>query len=173
MLLTVSAHAMTLKRYEVSGSSSKELIASLEKNGPEEGWGAIEPDWAVKYEWTETDGEFKITSVTVSVAIVKTMPNWRGYSSASKCMKASWDAMYASLDRHEKKHIDLTKGVSERIKNAVSKLPAFNSQSTMQKSVDSVTKKFVEENNLVQSKFDQDTEHGSKDPTDPIILKSC
>ena len=165
--------ATTISKYEVTGNTAAELTDSLNANGPNGGWGLTEDNWYTEYKPSEESGKFKIATVTVSRTTTITMPIWRAYTDASRCLKKSWDDMYGKLKMHENKHVEIANIVSNRMKTELKAIPP---QDTVEKLYELAAAKLAlieKENQLKQNKFDTDTDHGRNAGKDSVVLKSC
>jgi len=163
----------TIDKYEVSGNDSAQLIASLDLNGPGDGWGRTNHDWAVGYTMNELNKKHTVVKVDVEHSIRIEMPIWRGYSKSSACMKKSWDDMYRNLKKHEDKHVELGNGVSEKIKKMLLAIPAQDSKNELEALIKKINTEIQTENQAKQDKFDTDTDHGKNAGNDSIVLKPC
>lgn len=159
--------------YTVTGNNVDQLIEDLNKKGIDGGWGNTKFSWSWSYQGNEKNNIFKVSSVKVETTYTITLPSWKGYDKASKCLKDSWDSMYSSLKKHEKRHVGIGKDVDKKIKEAILKLPGSESEASLKVAVDSAAKGIVDANKSDQDKFDTDTDHGRKDPNDPVKLSPC
>jgi len=162
-----------IKKYNVSGDSVEQLVVDLDAKGVEGGWGHTRYDWQYTFTSKETDSQFKVATVNVTTKVVITMPNWPGYSSAGACLKASWDGMYKSLRNHENGHVERGKGVAAELKAALLAVPPQGSGEDLQAELESAASNVVAANKTIQDKYDTDTDHGRKDPNDPVQFKPC
>jgi len=168
LLLNSQAFAIDPKinTYNVSGANAVELRQSLTDNGPnpaEMVWGKTTNSWDYTFTRVQEDGKYKIGTINVVWSAIIEMPNWPGYKSASECRKKNWDAMYNTLMAHELKHIELGKGVKEKIEAAALKINPQDSENALDGALDATSGLIKDENQKVQ------------DGIDPfrVELKSC
>lgn len=171
--LPAKARAQAIKSYEVSGKTAAELIASMNARGPNGGWGYTKFHWSLSYLAAPALGGFAATRVQVQANAEMTLPSWPGYKSAGKCMQDSWSAMLRSLRNHEQRHVQLGAGVADRVRSAVAALPVQPSKAALDAAAKGAMQAIVDRNEAEQRQFDRTTDHGRKDPLDPIVLRSC
>src|SRR5271166_1435262 len=87
--------------YSVSGQKLADVAASISQL-PEAG----QTTWPATFDY-QADANGILTSATVTVRRVVTLPKWDGYSSASQAAKNEWDRFSAALSAHETGHSDL------------------------------------------------------------------
>jgi predicted secreted Zn-dependent protease len=87
--------------YPVSAESLRQAAEAI-SDLPEAG----SAEWYPRYDY-QADGHGEVTSVTVTVGWRITLPQWDGYSSASSAEQAEWDRFLASLEAHERGHLDI------------------------------------------------------------------
>ncbi len=80
------------KYYNISGSTSKELIAAMRQKGPNGFWAFAR--WSIR--WTG--------KCQVSLKINYTLPRWKNKNSGPKQLQANWNKMVAALKKHEQLH---------------------------------------------------------------------
>lgn len=136
-------------KFNVKGKTLKDVKKALDKR---EEWGKFE--WRCTYDY-KADSSGALTSVTIKPTWTIDMPKWPGYSKASKGVKASWDAMWKELFKHEVGH-------RTRFEDDVKKLIA---KLKKDKPADVDSFKTIFDAALVtmdetQKKFDKSTNHG-------------
>jgi predicted secreted Zn-dependent protease len=175
-LLAGGALQAFAKTYAVTGKTIDEVFISLEANGPGDGWAETRNSWSYACNLEQSGDSLVCKKASAKHTAEVLMPSWSGYNTASKCMKESWNAMYASLKKHEDRHVALAKGVDAKIKSALlatPPLPLNASQADIDAAFKNAADPVIADNNAVQEKFDADTGHGKNDPSDPVVLKAC
>jgi predicted secreted Zn-dependent protease len=165
--------SQSLEKYYVSGMTTKQLSASIRQLGPRNATGATRIRLGYSYTRSRSNGISRAIKPVVTRDVVFRMPYWRGYPNASECMKRSWTAMYASLARHEIKHMQISEGVPAQIEAAILSVPPQKSDRVLQDMVKKAVGKVLKAHNAAQAKFDRETKHGMEDPADPILFKHC
>lgn len=173
LLVSASAQAQTLKTYNISGSNASELIASMKANSPKGYWAHAYNHWKYTYRFTKSTGNFTLNSLEITRTVEITMPNWPGYTSATKCRQKNWNAMYRSLRNHEETHVKLADPVKALLKKAITDIAPTDSKAELTAAIKEAAKKVFDENKSQQSKYDFETGHGKTDPVDPVILETC
>ncbi len=115
-------------------------------------------------EWGKGGGEITVDNIpegnspTVDVVLhgglVKILPQWLGYGSGSAAVKAEWDKMFAKLEAHEQRHVDIA---IEEANKLLKDLPG--------KSIDLVGPMVTTANRRMKARQDQmdtDSDHGAK-----------
>ncbi len=80
------------KYYTITGMTSRELQAEMERNGPGGHWAYT--GWYVS--WT--------ADCMVTVTIDYELPEWTDRDRAAPGLRASWDRMFEALTIHEQQH---------------------------------------------------------------------
>ena len=164
---------VTTKKYKVSGSTTDELIASLDTNGPGGGWGRMTPKWSPGWTYAGTDGAVKIGTVNPGVTKLIEMPTWRGYTGASKCMKESWDDMYANLLFHENEHVKIADRYTAKMVSELKAIPPQNDTDAVDAAANTKLTKLYTDHQAAQDKFDSDTDRGRNAGDKSIVLAEC
>jgi predicted secreted Zn-dependent protease len=139
----IKVSAPKITKFTVSGKTLKDAQKSLDAR---EEWGLYDATRNPKQS-ANTDKDGNVASVTMVVNPVIELPQWSGYSSATKEQKASWDKMVKALEAHERKHHSIQvacaadlekqiKGAKNLDGNALNKLIS-DQQSACQKKQDS------------------------------------
>jgi predicted secreted Zn-dependent protease len=141
-------------KFRVSGKTLKEAMKSL--NTRDE-WGLYDSTQNFKSS-AKTDSDGNVVSVTMVINPVIELPDWSGYSSATKEQKASWDDMAKALEAHERNHHDIqlacVEALQKEIKNAKS-LDAGSLNNIISDQKDACQKK--------QDAYDSRSGHGAKE----------
>ncbi len=169
----LSAQTPVIDTYEVTGSDIDALIASLNKNGSAGGLGRTNHRWSLSYTLSEKNGRHTVSEVLVEHSVSIDMPTWADYRNAPPCLQSSWDAMYLNLQKHENKHVELGKGVSEKLEHGLLSIPAQSSREALNKIVKVTVAEIHRENRAVQSKFDSETDHGRDAGNNTVVLEEC
>jgi Bacterial protein of unknown function (DUF922) len=99
-------------------------------------------------------GNSPTVDVNLHGGLVKILPQWLGYSSASAAVKKEWDKMIGKLDAHEQRHVDIAVEVADKL-----------AQDLVGKSIDSIAPMVTAANARMKARQDQmDTasDHGAK-----------
>jgi predicted secreted Zn-dependent protease len=107
-----------VSKFKVAGKTLREAQKNLDSRDE---WGVYDATQNFKSS-AQTDGDGNVTSVTIVLNPIIQLPEWSGYSSATKEQKASWDKMVKALGAHERKHhdiqVDCANDLSKEIKKA-------------------------------------------------------
>ena len=168
------AQPVVNETYKVSGKTLMDVSASLKAQEAKIGGTAVTRfKWNYKYQIAGQGTQYKVQGVVVDTVITVVMPEWTGYSAAAPCMRQSWDRMVKSLRSHENQHVEKGRGVDGDVKAALLAVPTQTSIEAVKAVATKAANAVIARNNVIQKKFDADTDHGRKDPKDPIILRGC
>jgi len=167
------ALSQSLEKYYVSGMTAKQLASSIRALGPRNATGTTRVTFAYSYSRVTTKGFAQALNPVVKRDLTFRMPFWSAYHAASPCLQKSWTAMYASLSRHEIKRAQISEGYEEKIRRAILSVGRHRSNGALDRAVKAAVKKVLREHSAAQAKFDRETQHGAKDPKDPIVFRSC
>ena len=99
-----------------------------------------------------------MTSVTMTINPVIQLPEWSGYSSATKEQKASWDKMIKALEVHERKHHDIQVDCASELEKEIKKAKTLDADS-LNKMIDDQQKDCQKK----QDAYDSRSGHGAKE----------
>jgi micrococcal nuclease len=151
----------TIKYYTIEGSTAYELYDQLDKLGPDaDGQNAVgltqsQVWWDWRYVTNSYYGTCRITNYNVHDEIVVTLPRWSVPSNASPELIAKWNAYFASIVAHEKRHVDIVLEGIPQVERAM----ASASCDTVDESANAAWLQIQAKN----EEFDTVTEHGTKD----------
>ena len=114
----IKVNSPKVTKFTVSG---KTLKGAQKKLDSRDEWGLYDATRNPKQS-AKADKDGNVASVTMVLNPVIELPQWSGYSSATKEQKASWDKMVKALEAHERKHhdiqVDCADDLEKQIKNA-------------------------------------------------------
>ena len=93
-------------------------------------------------------------TVTLHGNLVRRLPEWKNYSSASAAAKKEWDRMLAKLTAHEQRHMEIAIEHGDQLATEL-----------IGKDIDEIVKRVTAHNAQMakdQKKLDDDTDHGKK-----------
>jgi predicted secreted Zn-dependent protease len=111
--------------YSVSGSTTEEIFASIEENGPtddvgQQGSGLTSVEW--EYKWTgdqAASGECSIRGLSIRATIVVELPQHEDEAGLSETVRANWLAYVQGVAEHEQRHVDIYFQGAREIKAAM------------------------------------------------------
>lgn len=106
------------KYYSVTGKTGKQLFKSIERRGPRRGHAiaTTRTDIDVRNVRTRRRGRSCVViRADVIVKLTYTLPRWRGSRRASKRVRRSWNAFAARVNRHERKHGQISKNYARKL----------------------------------------------------------
>jgi len=88
----------------------------------------------VDYTYTEKNGTYTVTAtikdINISLTGTTTLPEWKGYSSASPEQQKIWDSTIASTRNHEEGHTEILHAEAAKIEKAIKDVLPTSSQAT-------------------------------------------
>ncbi len=115
-------------------------------------------------EWGQGGGALRSEAIPVGTStnltvklhgnLVKRLPKWRNYASASAAAKKEWDRMLGKLEAHEQRHMEIAIQHGDAL-----------AADLVGKDIDQIAKMVTDRNAQMakdQKKFDHDTDHGKK-----------
>jgi predicted secreted Zn-dependent protease len=111
--------------YLVSGTTTEEIFASIEENGPadnvgQQGSGLTSVDW--EYKWTGDvgpSGACSIRNLTITADITVELPQHSDEASLSEAIRSNFQTYAAGVAEHEQRHVDIYLEGAEDIKAAM------------------------------------------------------
>ena len=141
-------------KFKVAGKTLKDVLKSL--NARDE-WGLYDATQNQKNS-AKTDADGNVTSVTMTINPVIELPEWSGYSSATKEQKASWDKMLKVLEKHERNHHDIQVDCASDLEKEIKKAKALKA-ADLNKIISDQQKACQKK----QDAYDSRTGHGEKE----------
>ncbi|HEY9761132.1 MAG TPA: DUF922 domain-containing Zn-dependent protease [Trichocoleus sp.] len=160
---TVSTH---YRYYPITGNSVAELRAQMTQQGPMD---LIEgrrydarTDWSVQWAYTHarTQGGCAIGSLTTSVDVTITYPQWTPTSRAPRSAIAEWQRYMTALQLHENGHKDNGIAAGQAVVRTLSQLPAYSSCQRLDAAASSAAQSAIRHYNQQDLNYDQTTYHG-------------
>ncbi len=167
----LSAHAAVdvsdqVERYTIEGSTPSDLRREMSAKGPQ-GAGGRRFDgytrWYVswKYRYNSAGSSCAITSVTTSVKVTMTLPQWRNENRADSATRAQWSRYLTALELHEQGHrrhgVDAANEVDQAI---AAMLPAGNCDA-LGANANALGMSILRKYNQLDLDYDRDTRHGA------------
>ena len=144
----------SIKKFKVGGKTLTEALKVL--NSREE-WGVYDATQNPKSSARqEKDGS--ISAVTMTLSPVIELPEWSGYSSATKEQKKAWDDMVDALKAHEFRHHDIQVASAADLEKKLKKLTAPTASD-----VNDLIKDQQESCQKAQDAYDARSKHGAKE----------
>lgn len=151
------------RRYTVSGSTARQLEASLRENGRRmEGHVAFAwTDWSVDvgYEYRRSDGSCRLVRPDVDVRIVVTLPEWTGRHGASADLVSRWRGDLATMEEHEQGHVELARRAGRRVYDTLREVEPAPCP-LLRDRVDAAADAVLGKARRAQDAYDDRTDHG-------------
>lgn len=152
--------------YEIHGDTASELRRQKDTLGPVDQfghhWGA-NTDWRIRwsYPYRVTDLGCSAGPVSVSVAIVFTLPRWCFSAPPDSDLAAEWNRYFAAVSRHEQDHADLAVTTAAQIEMLGSRLPPYPSCGEYETAADSEGMALLDQLRSQEADYDLLTLHGA------------
>ena len=104
--------------YSITGKTGKQLFRSIGRRGPRRGHAIATTKTSVKIRNIRTKKRGRscvVTRADVIVTLTYTLPRWRGSTRASRRVRKRWNAFAARVNRHEKKHGQISKNYAKKL----------------------------------------------------------
>ncbi len=150
--------------YEIEGSTHEELREEMNRKGMSGKDGEIHyayTTWNIHWNYQPLfDGVCSPVSVTVSVWITYNMPKWRNFSSGEESLRQEWARYLEALQSHEDGHRRIGMDAALAIEQAISTIGQFRDCDELQKAVNEVGQRVLENYRQVEIGYDLTTGHG-------------
>lgn len=129
--------------YTVTGVTTAEIFDSIDKNGPRDdkgvkGSGLTAATWGYRWQPQPTSDGCVISSMTISLDIVVTLPRHSSEGSLSSTLAANWEEFEASVARHEQTHVDIDYAGARTIRDKMIAVKAASSCDALTRQVDTL-----------------------------------
>jgi predicted secreted Zn-dependent protease len=152
--LDIKTNEPKVTHYKVAGATLKEALKQLQKRDE---WGTYDSTQNQK-SGAKIDGDGKVKSVTLTLNPTIELPEWSGYSKASKAQRKAWDDMVAKLEKHERNHHKIQKDALEDLKKKIKAAKSLDRDV-----LDDLISKNSEGTQKQQDAYDSRTGHGEKE----------
>ncbi len=151
---TTTINDPTSSDYDVDAPNLEGAVGQMTDQGSGE-FGRLAWDPRMSFESTGP----RMSSVTVTVDMVKTMPNWTSISGAPAAEQAEWRRFYAALDTHENGH-------ASRVRSGFAGIAEAMALTTTVAAGQSLWNARVAAVRAANVAYDAETHHGATQGTD-------
>ena len=165
--------------YPISGSTATALRSQMSRLGPlskVEGRSYdANTDWYVQWSYhrTMTRTGCAIASVTGSVDITFTLPQWNSPTGTSRSLLSEWNRYLVALQAHEDGHKENGIAASRGVMNALNRLPTYASCQQLETAANWAIDRVIQQAHQQDINYDRVTHHGRTQgavfPTDPLL----
>lgn len=141
-------------KFKVAGKTLSDAMKVLDSRDE---WGLYDATRNFKSS-AQRDGNGTVTAVTMELNPVIELPEWSGYSSATKEQKASWDKMAKALEAHERTHHDIQVDCASDLSKEIKKVKTLDAKN--------LNKIIADQQKACQKKqddYDTRSGHGAKE----------
>ncbi len=152
--VNIKINAPKVTKFKVGGKTLADAKKALDARDE---WGLYDSTQGFKSS-AKVDKDKKVTDVTMAINPIIELPDWSGYSKATKEQKASWDDMVKKLEAHERKHHDIQVDCVEALKKAIKEADDLDAKGLNK--IISDQQKACQKN---QDSYDARSGHGAKE----------
>ena len=151
--------------YAVVGNSESDLRRSLDQSplSPDgkRRVGYTQADIRWQYEARERKGKCRVVSVTVTLTVKTTLPQWQPPPGASRALRERWTVFADALAAHEQGHSDIALTAAKRIEDALWRAPTPRTCTGYSARLDAMANELFDAATREQDAFDEATDHGA------------
>lgn len=153
------------EHYPVVGATESELRQALDTSplSPDGrrrvGYTQAEIRW--QYEARARGGRCRVVSVTVTLTVKTTLPQWQPPPGASGALRRSWNRFFEALAAHEQGHSDIALAAAKRIEDALWRAPMPPTCTGYEAQLDAMANQLFDEAVREQDAFDDRTDFGA------------
>ncbi len=136
--------SMNTTYYAVSGTTTEEIFASIEANGPtdnvgQQGSGLTSVDWEYKWSGDQSPtGECSIRDLTIRADITVELPQHEDEASLTDTLQTNWDTYAQGVATHEQRHVDIYLQGAEDIRDAMEEIGVEKDCEALEGHIDAV-----------------------------------
>ena len=155
----------TTERYEIRGSTAKELNEQMKRLGPRKGDRVYDAYTKWKVAWTYAfvtrEGKCAISSIDVYVDFTITLPQWNHSEvDADPGLVERWEQFLAAVEAHESEHRRLGLEAAIQVEQRVSGLEARTTCDGLDDAIHTAARGVIDGYRETERRFDEDTRHG-------------
>jgi predicted secreted Zn-dependent protease len=154
------------ERYAITGSTPVELRREMNSKGPRgddgrrfDGFTRWLVSW--RYRYNNTGRGCTIASVTTSVKITITLPEWRNANDGDSATREQWSRYLAALERHEQGHRRHGVAAGHEVDQAIAELPPASTCDALGANANALGASILRKYNQLDLDYDRDTDHGA------------
>lgn len=156
----------SVERYTINGSTPLELRQEMNNKGPRgndgrrfDGFTRWFVSWRFRY--NNAPGGCTIASVTTSVKVTITLPEWRNESGGDSASHEQWSRYLAALERHEQGHRRHGIAAGHEVDQAIASLPPASTCDALGANANALGASILRKYNQLDLDYDRDTRHGA------------
>lgn len=155
-----------VERYGIEGSTPADLRREMNAKGPRVSDGRRydgHTRWHVswRYHYSSTRGSCAIASVTTSVKVTITLPQWGNESRGDNAMRAQWSRYLAALELHEQGHRRHGVDAATDVDLAIAALPPAGNCDALGANANALGMRILQKYQQRDRDYDRDTRHGA------------
>lgn len=153
-------------RYDINGRTAAELRREMSAKGPA-GSGGRRFDgytkWYVSwsYRYRNVGAGCVIASVSTSVRVTITLPQWRNESAGDSATRAQWARYIAALELHERGHRQNGVDAANEVDQAIAAMPPAGSCDALGSAANALGMSILQRYNQRDIDYDNETRHGA------------
>ena len=158
--------ADSVEQYPITGSTALDLRREMNSKGPRGSDGRRFDGltrWFVswRYRYNNTPGACSIASVSTSVKVTITLPQWRNENDADSATREQWSRYLAALERHEQGHRRHGIAAGHQVDQAIAALPPAGTCDVLGANANALGVDILRKYNQLDLDYDRDTRHGA------------
>jgi len=152
--------------YDVDGRTAGEVRATMNKRRPTTSGGLRVDAWTTwdihwRYRYNPAPAGCVVTSLDVTLTTAMTLPRWTAASTAPVPLRNRWEAYYAALIEHERRHLQIAELAMGAIREAGPRITTSEC-SEMATAIDRKGQQLLAEYRKREVQYDAETNHGMK-----------
>lgn len=152
--------------YLITGLSARDLHASMRALGPLQQGIRYDADTKYYVKWRfyaqPMGASCVLKNIRVTVDTVYTFPRWQNYSDAALRLQHNWDAYYAKLEAHERRHGSHGANAAIEIEARLLGMPAMLNCDELTEAANRDAYAILHKYQQADVDYDQETDHGIK-----------
>ena len=155
-----AAQEATIRTYPVTGSTFRELLASMRENGPfvertgRTHFGITETSlgWTGSYQRTRAGCELLDVDVRLDLTIV--LPEWTDRAGASARTIERWERLYDDIVQHEERHAEIAREYVGKLRDEIDRSVTATSCPALEAGLMARSKIVIDRHRNAQRTFD-------------------
>ena len=150
----------TYAYYEVTGNTMGELLASMHRQRPPEGYGVTRSFFSWTTRWEPVAGVCRITEARVSLRTEVTLPRWEPGPDASPGLVSQWRTFVENVRLHENGHLEIAVAAKYAVERELRRVQAPSCM-TVQGAGNQAAERVLSEYRARQRAYDARSRHGA------------
>ena len=157
----VAAQEAAIRTYEVTGSTYRDLLASMRENGPlakrtgRRHFGVTEVSFRQSFDYQRARGRCELLGADIELDMTIVLPEWTDRSGASERTVERWQRIYDDIVAHEERHAAIARDYLAKLRAEMDRPVTARSCAALEAGLRASSKAVLDRHRCDQLAFDE------------------